>query len=84
MACGAPVITSNTPAIAEMVGTGARLISPMDYKGLSSNIIRLLFDSNERSALSTAGFTQASKFTWEQTARLTYEVYKEALRIHEQ
>jgi glycosyltransferase involved in cell wall biosynthesis len=80
MACGAAVITSNTPAISEMVGAGARLVAPTDYPALADEIATLLTDSNTRRALATIGTRRAGEFTWERTATLTYEVYEEALR----
>jgi glycosyltransferase involved in cell wall biosynthesis len=82
MACGAPVITSDTPAISEMVGDGARLVHPTDYKALARAIAELLGDEAARRSLGAAGLKRASLFTWERAARCTYEVYEEALRKH--
>jgi glycosyltransferase involved in cell wall biosynthesis len=82
MACGAPVITSDTPAISEMVGTGARLVVPTDYRALANEITTLLIDQGARRALATIGKRRAGEFTWERAAHLTYEVYEEALRRH--
>src|ERR1044072_1631533 len=39
MACGAPVITTNTPAIVEMVGDKARLFAPADFRDLARHIV---------------------------------------------
>jgi glycosyltransferase involved in cell wall biosynthesis len=82
MACGAPVITTQTPAISEMVGTSARLISPTDYEALARNMIELLNNADARQSLAAAGLSRAMEFTWERAARLTYEVYGEAFRRH--
>lgn len=82
MACGAPVITSDTPAISEMVGDGARLVHPTDHKALARAIAELLRDEAARRALGAAGLKRAALFTWERAARGTYEVYEEALRRH--
>jgi glycosyltransferase involved in cell wall biosynthesis len=82
MACGAPVVTSNTPAISEMVGEGARLIHPTDHQALAHNLVELLNDEGARAALGAAGFNRAADFTWERAARGTYEVYEEAIRRH--
>jgi glycosyltransferase involved in cell wall biosynthesis len=81
MACGAPVITSNIPAITETVGTtAARLISPTDTQALARSIIELFENENERRRLSSNGLKRASQFSWERTARLTLEVYTQLLR----
>jgi glycosyltransferase involved in cell wall biosynthesis len=79
MACGAPVITSRTPAVMETVGDAARLVSPRDSQALASTIVELLEDEKARFELSSEGLRRAAQFSWEKTARLTLEVYREAL-----
>jgi glycosyltransferase involved in cell wall biosynthesis len=81
MACGAPVITSQIPAITETVGTrAARLVSPTDAQALARSIVELFENENERQHLSANGLQRAAQFSWERTARLTLEVYTELLR----
>jgi glycosyltransferase involved in cell wall biosynthesis len=79
MACGAPVITSRIPVIMETVGTNARLIDPSDVRELTSALVELLTDSGARAHFSAAGLQRATEFTWERTAQMTLEVYREAL-----
>ena len=79
MACGAPVITTNTPAISEMAGDGARLFSPLDHQELARQMLSLLNDDDARQELAKRGLARASHFTWEKAAKLTYEVYQEAV-----
>jgi len=78
MACGAPVITTDTPAISEMVADAARLFSPLDHHELAWHISELLNDAGKRKELAQRGLSRAAQFTWEETARHTYEVYQEA------
>lgn len=80
MACGAPVITSRTASIMEVVGDGARLFAPRDFRELAQAITEVLTDSRERFALSGAGRRRAASFSWEKTAAATMEVYREALK----
>lgn len=80
MACGAPVITSRIPSIAESTEGAARLVAPKDADALAGSIVHLLEDEGERRYLSTAGLKRATEFSWERTARLTLEVYQEAIR----
>ncbi|HEX8137143.1 MAG TPA: glycosyltransferase family 1 protein [Pyrinomonadaceae bacterium] len=80
MQCGAPVITSNIEAIVETVGTAARLVPPTDAQALAQAITELLRDEAARSRLSQAGRERAAGFTWERTAQLTLDVYREALK----
>jgi glycosyltransferase involved in cell wall biosynthesis len=80
MACGAPVITSQIPAIMETVGTtAARLVSPTDTQTLARSIVELFENENERLHLSSRGLQRAAQFSWERTARLTLDVYTELL-----
>lgn len=79
MACGAPVISSRIPSIAEVLGDAARLVSPLDADALGQSIIELWGDSDKRRRLSEAGQTRAAEFSWERTARLTRDVYATAI-----
>jgi glycosyltransferase involved in cell wall biosynthesis len=76
MACGAPLITSQIPAITETVGRSALLIDPLNVEELADSIVKLWNDQGERNRLSQAGRERAAQFTWEQTARLTLEAYR--------
>lgn len=78
MACGAPVIASRIPSIAEVLSDAALLITPTDESALVGSIIELLRDDNLRSSLTSAGRERAATFSWERTARLMHEVYREA------
>jgi glycosyltransferase involved in cell wall biosynthesis len=78
MACGAPVITTSTPAIAEMVGDNARLFSPADSRALAQHIVELLTTPAACESLSRAGIKHAARFSWERAAHETLEVYRKA------
>jgi glycosyltransferase involved in cell wall biosynthesis len=80
MACGAPVITSNIPSIVETTGNAAHLISPNDVQQLAQAIVEMIAEGGKRLRLSRAGLERASQFTWERTAELTLQVYKETLK----
>ncbi len=80
MACGAPVITTNIPAITETVGSAAVLVSPTDVQALTKSITEVLTDPNQRQRLAEAGVRQAAQFSWEKTAKATLEVYLEAMK----
>ena len=81
MACGAPVVTSRIPSIVETVGDVARLISPTDVEELARGITALLDDASEREHRSATGITHAKKFSWEHTARATWQVYQKVQRM---
>jgi glycosyltransferase involved in cell wall biosynthesis len=79
MACGAAVVTSRTPAIMETVGDAASLVDPLDIQALARTMAELLSDERARSELAAKGLRRAAQFSWEKTARLTMEVYREAI-----
>jgi glycosyltransferase involved in cell wall biosynthesis len=80
MACGAPVITSRTPALMETVGSAARLVDPEDIEDIARAMTEFLNDKNTREHYVELGSTHVKKFSWEQTALKTLEVYREVLR----
>jgi glycosyltransferase involved in cell wall biosynthesis len=81
MACGAPVITSRIPVIIETVGQAAHLIEPTSVPELTARLVELLTDAGARAHFSAAGLARAAAFTWERTARMTLDVYREVLGV---
>lgn len=78
MACGCPVITSNSSSLPEVVGDAALMVDPFDVEGLAFTIQRVLNDKELRDQLRKKGLDRASLFTWEKTARETLTVYRKA------
>jgi glycosyltransferase involved in cell wall biosynthesis len=78
MACGAPVICSRIPALIETVGTAARLIDPCNVDDLGQAMFELLSDERVQEHYARLGTAHVQKFSWEQTALKTLEVYREA------
>lgn len=76
MACGTPVITSDASSLPEIVGDAGVLIPPRDVGALQESIWRIMNDEKLRAELSNAGMSRASMYSWENTARKTYEVYR--------
>lgn len=73
--CGAPVIASNISSIPEVVGDAALLTDPNDIDGLTVAIWRLLTEEELRKDLICKGLKRAKKFSWQEAARKTLEVY---------
>ena len=76
MACGTPVISSNTSAIPEVVEDAAILVDPKDINAFSNELYNLLSDEDTKEELIRNGLQQASKFRWKRAARETLKVYK--------
>lgn len=83
MACGTPVITSNTSSLPEVVGEGGIMLDPSDTRAWASSICRVLRDESLRSKMVLNGLLQAKKFSWERTARETLKVFEEVVETEE-
>jgi glycosyltransferase involved in cell wall biosynthesis len=79
MACGAPVITSDRSAIPESAGDAAVLVDPDDHDALGDALGDLLADGDARADLTRRGRARAADFSWEVTARRTWDVYEELI-----
>jgi glycosyltransferase involved in cell wall biosynthesis len=75
MACGTPVLTSNTSALPEIAGDAALLVDPTSVDEIADGLSRLLTDTCLRSKLITAGKVRSSHFTWESAAEQTMRAY---------
>jgi glycosyltransferase involved in cell wall biosynthesis len=75
MACGTPVVCSNTSSLPEVVGQSGLLVDPHDGTGLAEAMRRLLTEPELHAELSARGRAQAQGFTWERTARETLKLY---------
>ena len=76
MACGTPVITSNTSSMPEIAGDAALLVDPRSLESISNAIMTLVRDEGKRSFLRKRGLKRAGEFSWEKTARETLQVYR--------
>jgi glycosyltransferase involved in cell wall biosynthesis len=76
MACGVPVITSNTSSMPEVAGDAAQLIDPFNYKDLSNAISKLLSDEKLRTCYKEKGLERVKKFTWKKSAEELLHIYE--------
>ncbi len=79
MACGCPVLTSNTTSLAEVAGNAAITVDPKDQNAIEEGLLKLLDDSVLRDKLKQRGLEHAKTFSWEKTAQLTMQGYKMAV-----
>lgn len=78
MACGTPVICSNRSSLPEVVGEGGILLDPTPAK-IAGAMSTVMNDPYLRRRLSAQGLEQASTFSWERTAAMTRDVYRQVL-----
>lgn len=79
MACGAPVVCSNTSSMPEVAGDAAELASPTDANKLAGAIEYVLTNERAREDMRLKGLKHASLFSWEKCAGETIEVYRKVL-----
>jgi len=80
MACGTPVIASNTSSIPEVVGDAALLFDPYNVEEIAAAMYKALTDEQLRAELRQKGFERVKQFSWEKAARETLAVYEEVYR----
>jgi glycosyltransferase involved in cell wall biosynthesis len=78
MACGTPVIASDVAALPELVDGAGVLVDPADPDHLAERIASVLADDELRGRLRAGGIERASSYTWDETARRTAAVLREA------
>jgi glycosyltransferase involved in cell wall biosynthesis len=81
MACGTPVVTSNTTSLPELAGAAAFQVDPDDPRQLGAALIALCTQEDFRLEMREKGLAQAARFTWEKTAAETLAAYRRALEL---
>jgi glycosyltransferase involved in cell wall biosynthesis len=79
MACGAPVVCSNTSSLPEVAGDAALLVDPLDVDALTAALRRALIDPALAADLRARGLAQAARFSWARAAEETLAIYR---RVH--
>ena len=79
MARGVPTVVSASSSLPEVAGEAAVPVDPRSVAGMAEALERVTTDVALASRLREAGRARAARFTWEETARRTLEVYKTIL-----
>ncbi len=80
MQCGAAVIASRDPAIMEVAGDAAMLEDATDARAWRLAMERLIQHPEELESIRDRALRRAAQFSWRNTAKLTRQVYEEAIR----
>ena len=75
MQCGTPVLAADIPAIREVCGEAAKFIPPKNVDAWKVALAKILTNAELRKNLSKRGLARAGRFSWEETARKTIEVF---------
>jgi glycosyltransferase involved in cell wall biosynthesis len=73
---GVPVVTSTTPALAEVADDAALVVDPTDEAAIADGLRHILTDRALADDLRRKGRDRAATFSWDRTAALTAEVYR--------
>jgi len=76
MACGAPVIASNTTSIPEVIGRTDALFDPARPEAITEKMQQALTDEGFRQSLAQHGLEQAKKFSWDNSARTAIAAFE--------
>lgn len=76
MACGAPVVCSNSSSIPEVVGNAAILVDPYDVKGFSVSIKDVVENNDLRKMMIQKGLERVKHFSWERASKETLQIYE--------
>jgi len=79
MACGAPVITTNSSSLSEVAGDAAVLVSPDSPNEIEAALRKVLDDSEHRNSLVNKSIARANNFSWENCAEEHIKAYRAAL-----
>lgn len=74
-AMGVPVITSNISCMPETAGGAALFVDPYDVDAISGALEKVMLDEDLRNILKKEGLKNAGRFSWDETATRTLDVY---------
>lgn len=80
MACGTPVITSNTSSMPEIGGKDAALVNPESSEEITQMMLRMENDNEYREKIKAIGLERVGHFSWRNTASNLLKLYKDVYR----
>lgn len=80
MACGTPVITSNTSSMPEIAGKDAALINPEDSDDIANMMLRLENEPELYNKYRESGLERVKLFSWQQTAKNLLNTYEDVMK----
>jgi len=79
MTRGIPTVASNTSSVPEVSGDAALGVNPRSVREIAGAIETVCTDVELAERLADLGRRQAERFSWDETARLTLEVYRQVV-----
>jgi glycosyltransferase involved in cell wall biosynthesis len=81
MACGTPVITSNTSSMPEVAGPQAILVNPENSNEITAMMLRLETDQAFYEQQKQIGLERSKLFSWKKTAENLLNLYQEVYQV---
>jgi len=75
MACGVPVITSNTSSMPEIASNAALFVNPFDHLEIKDAMLRFFSDKDLQLNMKEMGLKRAADFTWKSSAEQLLSIY---------
>lgn len=69
MACGTPVVTSNTSSLPEVCGDAALYVNPYSIESIQRGLEKIIENENLRKELIEKGKKQVKKYSWDKSTR---------------
>jgi glycosyltransferase involved in cell wall biosynthesis len=82
MTLGAPVVTSNTTSLPEVVGQAALQVDPYDVEAIAAAMLRVVREECLAEELRRAGQERARRYDWPESARRHLALYRRAAQVH--
>jgi len=79
MACGCPVVASNTASLPEVCGDAAYYVDPYDVESIAQGMHKVLTDEALKRNLIEKGLERVKLFSWEKAAKEHLKVFEEVL-----
>jgi glycosyltransferase involved in cell wall biosynthesis len=80
MACGTPVVCSNTSSLPEVAGDAALMVDPLDTEAMAEALACVAGEEELRNSLIERGFARVRRFSWQRTAEQVLSVLEEVGR----
>jgi len=84
MACGSPVISSDTSCLPEIAGNAAVLVNPLKADELTAAIVSLSSNDELRRKKIEAGYFNAKRFSWNRAAESVLTIYETVYAVASQ
>ncbi|CAN5674276.1 glycosyltransferase family 4 protein [soil metagenome] len=82
MACGVPVISSDSGSLPEVVGAAGIIVPEKNAVALADALCRIISNADYRKELGTASLLRVqNQYTWKKIAQMTFAFYQRSIQI---